>query len=206
MRGAVSGTATGAVTAPPRGSPPVPQTAPVAAARRRTAGRGAAAAVALGAVLACPTGAAADPLTQFGTGMKYGLPLAAAVCAADQDRLGDFALRGILQAGIVWGMKQVFDARPIGRRPSGEGKGFPSGHSAAAFFGAADLAGKCFDDQPWAGAAAYGAAGLTGWSRIEAGEHTPRQVLGGALIGFGFGAASFGIGPEGAGLSVGLRF
>lgn len=179
------------------------------AVRGAGARRGAAAAVALGAALggaACPAGGAADPLTQFGTGMKYGLPLAAAVCAADQDRLEDFALRGILQTGIVWGMKQIFDARPIGRRPSGEGKGFPSGHSAAAFFGAADLAGKCFDDRPWAGAAAYGAAGLTGWSRLEAGEHSMAQVLAGGLIGFAFGAASFGIGTEGAGLSVGLRF
>lgn len=149
---------------------------------------------------------AADPLERFGTAMKYGLPLAAAVCAADEDRLEDFAVRGVLQSVIVWGMKTYFDGQPIARRPSGEGRGFPSGHTAAAFFGASDLAGKCFEDDPAAGAALYSAAGLTGWSRLHAGEHTPRQVWTGALIGFSFGAASFGIGSEGASFSVGLRF
>ncbi|UFS65121.1 phosphatase PAP2 family protein [Paracoccus denitrificans] len=150
--------------------------------------------------------AAADPFEQFGTAMKYGLPLAAAACAMDQDRLEDFAVRGILQAALVWGMKEFFDGQPVSRRPSGEGKGFPSGHAAAAFFGAADLAGKCFDDRPEAGALAYGAAGLTGWSRVHAGEHTPQQVWTGALVGFTFGAASFGIGTEGVSFSVGMRF
>ncbi len=158
----------------------------------------------LSTCLALP--AAADPLESFGTGMKYGLPLAAAVCAADQHRFEDFAVRGLLQAGMVLALKHIFGEAPIGRRPSGEGGGFPSGHTAAAAFGAADLAGKCFDDKPWAGAAAYGAAGLTGYSRIHAGEHTPKQVWTGALIGFTFGAASFGIGKDGADFSVGLRF
>ncbi|WP_332908994.1 phosphatase PAP2 family protein [Paracoccus binzhouensis] len=152
-----------------------------------------------------PAPASADPFEQFGTAMKYGLPLAAAACAADQDRLEDFAVRGLLQTALVWAMKEYIDA-PIARRPSGEGKGFPSGHTAMAFFGAADLSGKCFEDKPLAGAAAYGAAGLTGWSRLHAGEHTPQQVWTGALIGISFGAASFGIGSEGASLSIGLRF
>lgn len=150
--------------------------------------------------------AKADPFEQFGTAMKYGLPLAAAVCAADQDRLEDFAVRGLVNMAIVWGMKEYFDGQPISRRPSGEGKGFPSGHTAAAFFGASDLAGKCWNDEPAAGMAAYGAAGLTGWSRVHAGEHMPQQVWSGALIGFSIGAASFGIGSEGASFSVGMRF
>ncbi|MFD1883147.1 phosphatase PAP2 family protein [Paracoccus pacificus] len=150
--------------------------------------------------------AAADPLESFGTAMKYGLPLAAAVCAQKQHRLEDFAVRGLIQTALVWGMKEYFDGQPISRRPSGEGKGFPSGHTAAASFGAADLAGKCFDDQPAAGLAAYGAAGLTGFSRISAGEHTPAQVFSGALIGISFGAANFGIGTDGASFSVGMKF
>ncbi|AGT08426.1 phosphatase PAP2 family protein [Paracoccus aminophilus] len=148
----------------------------------------------------------ADPLESFGTGMKYGLPLAAAVCAADQHRLKDFAVRGAVQAGVVLALKYYFEDAPIGRRPTGAGGGFPSGHTAAAAFGAADLAGKCFDDKPWAGALAYGAAGLTGYSRIHAGEHTPEQVWAGALIGFSLGAASFGIGKDGADFNVGLKF
>ncbi|MEE2861245.1 MAG: phosphatase PAP2 family protein [Paracoccus sp. (in: a-proteobacteria)] len=159
---------------------------------------------ALAAGLAAP--AAADPLERFGTTMKYGLPLAAAVCAADQDRLEDFAVRGVVQAVVVLGLKTLFDGSTLGQRPSGEGRGFPSGHSAAAGFGAADLAGKCWRDDPGLGALAYGAAGLTAVSRVHAGEHTAEQAVSGALIGIGFGAASFGIGSDGAEISFGLRF
>ena len=148
----------------------------------------------------------ADPAERFGTTMKYALPLAAAACAADQGRFEDFALRGALQMALVWGLKGVFDDQPIGRRPSGEGRGFPSGHTASAFFGAADLAGKCFAEEPAAGALAYGAAGLTGWSRLDAGEHTPAQVWSGALIGLSFGGASFGIGTDEIGFRFGMRF
>ena len=53
-----------------------------------------AAIVGLTCMLAVPAGA--DGLERFGTTMKYALPLAAAVCAADQDRLEDFAVRGAL--------------------------------------------------------------------------------------------------------------
>ena len=73
--------------------------------------------------------AQADPFEDFGTVMKYGLPLAAAACAADQDRLADFALRGGLQVGIVLGLKRTVGA-PLGTRPTGLGEGFPSGHAA----------------------------------------------------------------------------
>lgn len=162
------------------------------------------AAAGLACLLALP--AQAEGLERFGTTMKYGLPLAAAVCAADQDRFEDFAVRGLVQAVVVLGLKSLFDGSPLGLRPSGEGRGFPSGHSAAAGFGAADLAGKCWEDDPALGAAAYGAAGLTALSRVQAGEHTPDQALTGALIGIGFGAASFGIGSEGAAISFGLQF
>ncbi len=103
-------------------------------------------------------------------------------------------------------MKHFFDGDPISRRPSGEGRGFPSGHTASAFFGASDLAGKCWKNDPAAGGAVYSAAALTGWSRVHAGAHTPEQVWTGALVGFSFGAASFGIGAESVGFSLGMRF
>ncbi|WP_234853521.1 phosphatase PAP2 family protein [Paracoccus everestensis] len=162
------------------------------------------AAAALAATLSHP--AAADPFEDFGTAVKYGLPLAAAVCAARDDRLEDFAIRGALQAAVVLGLKSWLDGSPISVRPSGEGKGFPSGHSAAAAFGAADLAGKCFPDDRAAGIGLYGAAGLAAASRVHAGEHTAQQAMAGALIGLSFGAADFGIGTEGASFSVGMRF
>nr|WP_318272772.1 phosphatase PAP2 family protein [Paracoccus saliphilus] len=149
---------------------------------------------------------AADPLERFGTTMKYGMPLAAAVCAADQDRLEDFAIRGAVQVGLVLALKALTDGSGLGQRPTGEGRGFPSGHAAAAGFGAADLAGKCFVDEPALGAVAYGAAGLTAFSRVQAGEHSTEQALAGSLIGISLGAASFGIGSEGAAISFGLQF
>lgn len=150
--------------------------------------------------------AAADPFEDFGTAMKYGLPLAAAVCAAQDDRLEDFAVRGALQIAVVWGLKTWLDGTPISVRPNGGGRGFPSGHSASAAFGAADLAGKCFPDDRAAGIGLYGAAGLTAFSRVDAGQHTVQQAVSGALIGFSFGGADFGIGTEGAGFSLGMRF
>lgn len=157
-------------------------------------------------IAALPVAVQADPFEDFGTAMKYALPAAAAVCAIDQDRFEDFAVRGLVQAGIVLALKTWTDDMPVGRRPSGEGRGFPSGHAAAAGFGAADLAGKCFKDDVAAGAAMYGAAGLAAASRVHAGEHTAMQAATGALIGISFGAASFGIGSEGASFSVGMRF
>lgn len=153
-----------------------------------------------------PAPAPESGVERFGTVMKYALPAAAALCAHRDDRLEDFALRGILQAGLVLGLKSLTDGRPIGRRPNGGGRGFPSGHAAAAGFGAADLAGKCWPDDPAAGAAVHGAAAVTALSRIGAEQHDGRQVAAGMLIGLGFGAASFGIGGQGVDFALGLRF
>ncbi|WP_255522458.1 phosphatase PAP2 family protein [Paracoccus sp. NBH48] len=105
-----------------------------------------------------------------------------------------------------WASRRCSTDRPWAPVRPERGGVSPSGHSAAAGFGAADLAGKCWEDDPALGAAAYGAAGLTAFSRVQAGEHTADQALAGALIGISFGAASFGIGSEGAAISVGLRF
>ena len=158
----------------------------------------------LSAALVAP--AAADPFEDFGTAMKYTLPAAAALCAARDDRLEDFAVRGLLQTGLVWALKSWTAGSHLGRRPDGTGRGFPSGHAASAAFGAADLAGKCFPADRAAGAMVYGAAGLTAVSRVEAGRHTPAQALTGAMIGVSFGAASLGIGTEAVGFQWGMRF
>lgn len=167
---------------------------------------GAAGIILLVAGLIQPVPVQADPFEDFGTAMKYTLPAAAAICAHRQDRFEDFAVRGVLQAVLVWGLKEYFGNASFARRPSGQGQGFPSGHTAVAFFGATDLAGKCFRDQPEAGLASYGLAGMAGYSRIHAGQHDAAQVMTGALIGLSFGAASFGIGSQGASFSFGMRF
>lgn len=69
----------------------------------------------------------------------------------------------------------------VGRkRPDGGSGSFPSGHTATAFAAASlidDNSGGAF------GVAAYGLAGLTGYSRIESRQHYPSDVLAGAAIG-----------------------
>ncbi|WP_299359495.1 phosphatase PAP2 family protein [uncultured Paracoccus sp.] len=148
--------------------------------------------VALAAGLMVTTPAAADPFEQFGTAMKYGLPLAAAACAVDRDRLPDFALRGGLQVALVLALKHSV-VGPLGQRPGGGGGGFPSGHAAAAGFGAADLARHCVRDSDAARIGLLGAALLAAASRVDADEHTPAQAAAGSAIGVALGASSFGL-------------
>jgi membrane-associated phospholipid phosphatase len=66
------------------------------------------------------------------------------------------------------------------RRPGGGQRSFPSGHTSTAFAAAslidANQGGAL-------GVSAYGLAGLTGYSRMEARRHYPSDVLAGAAIG-----------------------
>jgi undecaprenyl-diphosphatase len=58
--------------------------------------------------------------------------------------------------------------------------GFVSGHAAVAV-ASAGIVHRCVS--PRLGAAAYGFAGIVGFSRIYAGAHLPIDVLGGAALG-----------------------
>ncbi len=65
-------------------------------------------------------------------------------------------------------------------RPSGTNStSYPSGHTAAAFWGASFLNTRY---GPWWGVPAYGLAALTGYSRISADQHYADDVLAGASI------------------------
>jgi membrane-associated phospholipid phosphatase len=87
----------------------------------------------------------------------------------------------------------------VGRDRPSEGKGagafspfssqdsFPSGHASQAFAMASAI--SMHSDNPWAGGAAYGMAGLVGLARLETRDHFTSDVLAGALVGTTVGRA-----------------
>lgn len=68
---------------------------------------------------------------------------------------------------------------------------YPSGHAAMAFAVAMVLA--LAYRRKWAWILALGSAGLIAISRVYLGVHYPSDVLGGAILGAGLGAASYGL-------------
>ena len=72
----------------------------------------------------------------------------------------------------------------------GEWKGgigsFPSGHTSAAF-AVATVFAKRYPDRRWVRWAAYGLAGLVGFSRISLESHFPSDVFLGAVLGYAVG-------------------
>jgi membrane-associated phospholipid phosphatase len=101
-----------------------------------------------------------------------------AVAALHKDK------KGLLQAAeslaatlvVVRVLKPIVDRE----RPNGGHQGFPSGHTAAAFAGAAFLQRR----YGWAyGAPAYAGAAFVGESRVHAHQHYTTDVLAGAALG-----------------------
>lgn len=121
---------------------------------------------------------------RMGSALQVVLPLMAVGCAATRGKavesLGQFA---VLQVGLK-GSKHVFAESPIGQRPNGGNRGFPSGHTAVATFGAVQMIKHCATLHPVTRAAAVVAAAFTGGSRIESGRHTLWQTMAGAIWGW----------------------
>ncbi len=79
-------------------------------------------------------------------------------------------------------LQSVQDIKEIAKRPiNGEFKGFPSGHTTAAFTAAALM--WYFMGKQW-GILAFILALFVGYSRIISLWHTPMQVCAGAFLGF----------------------
>ncbi|OJY31949.1 MAG: hypothetical protein BGP11_10335 [Rhodobacterales bacterium 65-51] len=123
-------------------------------------------------------------LTRTGDALQVILPVMAGVCAIQQHRTADFVAGAVTTELVTHGLKAATRSSSIGRRPNGHDRGFPSGHTSMAFFGATSLARDCWRDRPVAGALAFGAATLVGVSRVKADQHTVGQVLAGALVGY----------------------
>jgi membrane-associated phospholipid phosphatase len=82
---------------------------------------------------------------------------------------------------ITYGLTEVGRAAFERGRPAGSSRAsMPSGHAAIAF-AAATLVHR--EAGPAWGIPAYGVAGLTAWSRVEADRHFPSDVLVGAALG-----------------------
>lgn len=116
--------------------------------------------------------------------VQVALPVMGLGCAALQGQAVPYLGRYlVLEAGIRVPKVALRD-RGVSRRPDGGDAGFPSGHTAAASFGAAGLARSCLAASPPGQAVAVLAAGFTGGSRIVAHRHTLWQVLAGAAWGW----------------------
>jgi membrane-associated phospholipid phosphatase len=131
------------------------------------------------------------------------LPLAALACAARQGRAGETVLGFAAQAAVVNGSKAALRDAQINQRPDGTGRGFPSGHSAAAMFGAANLAEFCYQGRPALQFASYSLALAVGLSRVEANRHTPFQVAAGLAV--GYFANGLRLAPSKHGMSLRVR-
>ena len=136
-------------------------------------------------VAASPAARAESRVEIAGDYLQYILPISGAVCSFGRTAFKEYAVRFFVSLGLVHGPKNLLGEAPINIRPHGGDKGFPSGHTAAAFYGASYLARDCVNKSVWGQAAVFGAAMYTGGSRIEAGAHFLFQVMFGALVGFG---------------------
>jgi len=121
---------------------------------------------------------------RYGDRLQVALPLLGLGCAALTGGVVEYTTRFVILEGGVHGTKAAMSQHPWNKRPNGGYSGFPSGHTAAASFGASALVHECISGSPLAKAVVVVAAGFVGASRIDAGAHTIWQVLAGVLYGY----------------------
>ncbi len=120
----------------------------------------------------------------MGDRLQVALPVAGLVCAIANQEAVNYLLRFTTTMMVVHSLKRGLAGAEINHRPSGNLQGFPSGHTAAATFGASYLVNDCLRrNKLMQGVSIFGGA-YVGASRIEAGKHFLFQVMVGALIGW----------------------
>lgn len=123
---------------------------------------------------------AGDAVETSGDVLRFGIPLAAYLYTFkrnDADGRKDFYWSFGTRTVITYALKELIDKE----RPDGsDERAFPSGHTSAAFSGAAFLHRRYGLDKAWP---AYALAAYTGWTRIDADKHDEVDVLAGAAIG-----------------------
>ncbi len=121
---------------------------------------------------------AKDAFTTYGDVARYALPASAALLTAvnrDGEGFGQLVASGVVTLGLTYGLKYSVNET----RPDGGSHSFPSGHTAAAFLGAAYI----HERYGWRwGIPAEIAAGLVAASRVEAKRHFVHDVLAAAAI------------------------
>ena len=96
----------------------------------------------------------------------------------DKDGTKQAVKTTLTSAVITYSLKRIIN-KP---RPNGGKFSFPSGHTSAAFSGAASIQRR----YGWKyGGIMYAMATYTAWSRVNANKHDYWDVLGGAAIGIG---------------------
>ncbi|MGB8814381.1 MAG: phosphatase PAP2 family protein [Paracoccaceae bacterium] len=143
---------------------------------------------------------------QAGDIAQIALPLLAGFCAIRQHRSVEFFAGLATQAALTQALKLGLGEIPMNTRPNGGKHGFPSGHTAAAFYGATNLAKKCFPDRPVLGGLAYGTALAVGMSRVNANKHNNLQVGVGAVIGYYANGVTFSASKDNFGFGFSIDF
>ncbi len=128
---------------------------------------------------ACVGARAADNIETAGDILQFVLPATAGgLTLGYQDYKGtvEFGESAALTLGATYGLKYAVNER----RPNGGSQSFPSAHTSISF-SAAEFMRKRYG---WEyGIPAYAAASFVAYSRVEAREHYPHDVVAGAAIG-----------------------
>jgi len=125
------------------------------------------------------TVSASDAIASAGDALQIVLPATAGgLTLGLRDWQGSLQLAesSALTLGVTYGLKYSVHET----RPNGGSQSFPSGHTSISF-SAAEFMRKRYG---WEyGVPAYAAASFVAYSRVEAGEHHPHDVVAGAAIG-----------------------